>query len=89
MLRRCLDRIAPFIRTGGVFHATCFLVPEDKAHEPFRQRHGILTYSDQNPFHYSLASIAAVLADVEGWSHGVIGDWNHPRHQQMLCFERR
>jgi hypothetical protein len=49
---------------------------------------GIVSYADRDPFHYSLAQLAA-LAPAESWRHRYVGDWGHPRAQRMLCLERR
>lgn len=87
-LVRCLARIAPHFRAGGAFYATFFGVPADQEDQPFRQPHGILTHAGKNPFHYAIPSIEKAVGAIPGWRHQVIGDWGHPRQQQMLCFVR-
>ena len=83
---RCLRRVADSLAPGGVFfasyfpaHLPCHLSP--LLHEPS----GVRTYFDQDPFHQSVAEFQW-MADVSGLSLEVIGDWGHPRGQQMLAF---
>jgi len=88
-LPRCLAAIAPAFPTGGVFFATLFEAPATETHRPLKHRSGIVTYPDRNPFHAAVDDVAAAVAPQPEWRLDVIGDWNHPRGQIMLRFERR
>lgn len=83
---RCLVEVKKVLAPGGKFFATIFLAPgplhlESISHKPG----GVVTQFDRDPFHYSLAEME-MLAGFAGLSVQFIGDWGHPRRQQMLCF---
>ncbi len=84
----CLNAIGPYFRRHGKFFCTVFIAPGDVADQPFRQRSGVMTRPDMDPFHTSSQAVAAAVADLDGWSYDFIGDWGHPRYQQMLAFTR-
>jgi hypothetical protein len=89
LLAACLSAIGPHFRPGGRFFATVFLAPEIDAQDKFRQVPGdIETWPDKDPFHTTLAALDGIAAKAAGWDMTVIGDWQHPRNQQMLCFVR-
>lgn len=87
-LTDCLTAIAPHFRQGGVVYATFFLRPNDHdaasplPHEPG----GVITHPDQDP--YDVTPRALDQACPGGWELDIIGDWNHPRDQQMARFTR-
>lgn len=88
-LTDCLNRIAPDFAPGGRFYVTFFERPEiasddePVAHEPG----GITTYPDRDPYDNRRATLAH--ANTSDWDLDIIGDWNHPRDQQMALFVRR
>lgn len=85
---RCLVEVAKTLAPGGKFHATIFLAPKPLHVEPIvHQPGGIVSYLDRDPFHYSMPEMEA-LAKFAGLAVQKIGDWNHPRGQQMLRFSR-
>lgn len=92
-IRHCLAKLAPFVQVGGHFFATSWLLPPDhKVEEPYTQPgslHGepIVTYATQDSYHYTVEDYAYAITGLP-WKLQVIGDWNHPRGQQMLSFER-
>lgn len=66
---------------GGRLFLTVFEGPADKSQE---RPDGIVTHADRDPFHFDRRD---VLAQGEGrWSSTWIGDWGHPREQQMVLF---
>jgi hypothetical protein len=88
-LATCLSAVAPYFQRGGRFFATVFLVPQTEAPKPFKQTPGdIVTSPDKDPFHTTSATLQDIASQAAGWEMTVIGDWNHPRNQQMLCFVR-
>jgi SAM-dependent methyltransferase len=88
-LTACLMAVAPHFQPGGRFFVTVFLAPAAEADRPFKQVPGnIVTLPDQDPFHTTLAALENVASQAAGWTMSVIGDWRHPRNQQMLCFVR-
>ncbi len=88
-LSLCLPAIQPYFNAGGKFFATVFLVPEGKARKRFKQLPGgVVTAPDRDPFHTTLTALHAVASQADGWRMSVIGNWNHPRNQQMVLFTR-
>lgn len=88
-IRLCLERLAPAIVPGGTFFATCFALPEGRpTGEPFTHPPaGVTTYGDRDPFHYRFEDFRFAARGLP-WQVEVIGDWGHPRGQQMLAFRR-
>lgn len=85
-LRSCLERLAPKMNAGGRFFSTFFLVPEFHTIEmPFDHPHGVRSFGNQNPFNYRRSQILDCCSNLP-WSANFIGDWNHPRDQQMVEF---
>jgi cyclopropane fatty-acyl-phospholipid synthase-like methyltransferase len=83
---RCLVQVKKTLAPGGKFFATFFLAPHPLHLEPIPWKPGdIVTHSDRDPFHYSLAEMET-LARYAGLSVEYLGNWAHPRHQKMLCF---
>jgi hypothetical protein len=89
LLAKCLSAIAPYFRPGGRFFVTIFLAPQSDAGKTFKQVPGdIVTSPDKDPFHTTLAALQGIASQTADWEMTVIGDWKHPRNQQMLCFVR-
>jgi SAM-dependent methyltransferase len=83
---RCLAEVREVMAPEGQFFATFFLAPHSVHLAPIvHQPGGVKTQYDCDPFHYSLDEIRA-MAKLVNLSAEVIGDWNHPRAQQMLMF---
>ena len=87
-IRRCLRRLAPTMKPGGVFYATFFEPTEQDPEEPnFHDRGGVSTYSYKDPFHYSQEDVAFMVQGLQ-WRMEWLGEWDHPRDQQMVRFTR-
>ena len=85
---RCLAEMHRALADGGRFFATVFAAPRAAHLEPITHvPGGVTTYYDQDPFHVSPAELDA-LAEFSGLRMEWIGDWAHPRAQQMVCFTR-
>ena len=83
---RCLVELAKVLKPQGQFFASFFEAPtsaflEQIKHEPG----GVITHYDEDPFHYSFAEFQC-MADLANLSVELVGNWSHPRDQQMLCF---
>jgi hypothetical protein len=90
VLGNCLAAIAPHFRSGGQFFVTVFLAPEEAASAPFVQMPGgFVTRPNQDPFHTTVSALRGMAARAVKWRMAPIGDWGHPRNQQMVCFTRR
>lgn len=79
-----LDAIEKHLLPGAKFYATFFTAPYNTPalqHDPG----GVITYADKDPFHFPPQSIIE-QATYRGWKAEFIGEWNHPRDQQMFEF---
>ena len=88
-IAECLRAVGQVLEPHGRLYASFFQAPRPGHVEPIRHEPGgVTTYSGADPFHYSWEEMAALGAEA-GLTARLIGDWRHPRHQQMLCFTRR
>jgi SAM-dependent methyltransferase len=83
---RCLSRVREVLATQGRFFATFFQAPRPAYLDSvLHDRGGIRSYYDADPFHLSFEEIQ-IASQLAGLQVALIGDWNHPRDQQMLEF---
>ena len=88
-IERCLVEVKQVLKPQGRFYATIFSAPHpaclaDLTHQPG----GVTTHYDADPFHCAFEEMQA-LAGNAGLMAEWIGEWNHPRAQQMLCFRHK
>jgi len=90
---RCVMNIDKVLIKGGRFYATFFEGPEGKKSldpmmQPCIDGNKLVTYSDQDPYHYDFETFKWVC---RGTSLSVehIGEWGHPRGQRMMVFIKR
>lgn len=82
---RCLVEIKAVLQ--GKFFASFFQAPTDFHFTPItHERGGITSYFNDNPFHYSVDEMQWLAARA-GLKATLIGDWQHPRNQMMLCYQ--
>lgn len=86
---KCLVEVRRTLDPRGRFFASCFEAPTRAylaplAHSPG----GIVTSYCADPYHYALEEMQW-MADLAELHVERIGDWGHPRAQQMLAFSRR
>lgn len=88
-VRLCLFRLARVMRPGSRFFATHFDVPETHPlDQPYvHSKGGVRSFRHKDPFHYPLSAIDAMIVDLP-WRIARAGDWDHPRDQKMIIFER-
>jgi hypothetical protein len=88
-IRLCLAKLSPNMPRGGKFFATFFERPEYLSEsEPLHHARGsTTTYAWRDPYHYRPRELVW-LAESLPWRLSYIGEWNHPRDQKMLLFER-
>jgi SAM-dependent methyltransferase len=86
-IRLCLWQLAKAMPPGGRFLATFFRAPADLPYDEPVQQVAVQTHVERDPFHYRPYELewAGSLA---GWEFTDIGDWGHPRGQQMAEFRR-
>ncbi|MFT3922623.1 MAG: class I SAM-dependent methyltransferase [Myxococcales bacterium] len=74
---QCLRKLRPCMAKDGVFYSTFFVGREKTKNAS--QAH------DHRSWFYTRDELAG-FARSAGWSMEYIGDWNHPRNQQMVAF---
>jgi cyclopropane fatty-acyl-phospholipid synthase-like methyltransferase len=85
---RCLGNVREVLAPSGKFFATFFAAPHNIHLAPIiHQPELVKTEYDRDPFHYSADEMRA-MAKLASLSIEIIGEWNHPRGQQMLVFSR-
>lgn len=87
----CLKQISKVIAPGGIFFTTIFLVENATAfwHEK-KQKMGITTYPDQDPYHYPLSILESLLEQFAlPYDLKNLGDCGHPRGQTVLAFQMK
>jgi len=91
---RALAAVSSELAPAGRFYATFFRGPEGAerfeprsapAHEGYTLH---ITTADADPFHYAFADFEYMCQQLR-LEVDDIGDWGHPRGQQMLRFTRR
>lgn len=83
---RCLAEMRKVMNPGCRFYASIFEAPGPVHLEPITHpAGGHVTTFDANPFHYAFDELKA-LAEPLGLETLRIGDWGHPRGQNMVCF---
>jgi SAM-dependent methyltransferase len=85
-LRQCLSGLHSVMVSGASLYATFFIAPErHPAAELFPHPSGIVTHPNRDPFHLRYAEIRE-CCDQLPWQPRLLGDWGHPRSQQMVQF---
>jgi hypothetical protein len=85
----CLVALAPYFRDKGSLFATVFLVDENQAHGSVRHAPGgVVTAPNHDPFHTTEVALRDVALRSPDWHMEIIGNWYHPRDQQMISFVR-
>ena len=79
-----LDAIRSHVKPGARFYATFFTAVAG-THKMHHKRGGVTTYIDRDPIHFAVEEIIGMERQ-KGWLANWIGEWNHPRDQQMAEF---
>ena len=82
---RCLSEVSKNLASDGKYYSTCFIAPTSAHTAPIAQADDVVSRYDSDPFHYSWEEIC-FMAKVANLQVNLIGEWNHPRNQQMLKF---
>ena len=87
-IRICLENLAGSLVPGGVFHASFFPRPRDQALGiPITHPGGTRTFGWRDPYHYSTDDFVYAIRNLP-WQLEYVGDWGHPRGQEMLRFTK-
>jgi len=93
-IRRCLSQLAPHLVSGGRFFATAWVLPDDvPLHLPYAQpgsigANPIISTDCADPYHYHRRDFAYMVEGLP-FDMTLIGDWKHPRGQQMVLFRKQ
>lgn len=88
LISRCLVNVDRVLVPGGVFFATFFENWNGKRYVgPLVQGDGIISYYDQDPFHYTPDAFEWACEGT-GLAAEYVGDWGHPRNQLMMAFRK-
>jgi SAM-dependent methyltransferase len=82
-----LKRLRPCFALSGRFYVTFFTAERDqveRVHETAAPG-GVVTYLNADPYHYAVEAIHNV-AEATNWRMNWIGEWGHPRDQQIAAF---
>jgi hypothetical protein len=86
-IRLCLYRVAAQMKVGGRLFATFFEAPAEYPLDGVltapRGKKGRGKRSERNPFWYWPADLEWA-ASFSPWQYHYIGDWGHPRYQNMV-----
>lgn len=81
-----LAKVGACLKPEAAFYASFFLAPRTACFEPLlHSAEKIETFYDQDPYHYAYEEISWMAAQA-GLEATLIGEWEHPRGQQMLKF---
>jgi hypothetical protein len=87
-LRQCLVSLGGHLQGPCTFFATFFIVPAGEFDGAFSHQPGdVVTHPGQDPYHYRLEDLSEA-AQGTPWRMDYIGDWSHPRAQQMAAFRK-
>lgn len=88
LVRLCLSRLSGRMKRGGKLFGTFFFIPE---HHPdgqsFTRPRDVQTFDRKDPFHYRFSQVEGLCEGLP-WRPSLIGEWGHPRDQQMVLFQR-
>lgn len=87
-LRVCLEKLFDVVLPGASFYATVFEIPEDRpSHLPYVHSGGVTSFGNKDPYHYRFTDMKYCCRNLP-WNAVHVGEWNHPRSQQMIQFVR-
>jgi hypothetical protein len=84
-ISRALGRLTPHFAGGAPVFATVFERPASGGGD-LERPDGVVTHDDRDPYHFTRDQVREATPD--GWRFDWIGDWGHPRDQQMARFTR-
>jgi SAM-dependent methyltransferase len=87
-VRLCLHRVAEVMKTGSVFFVTFNEAPEDVPRDGVLNASKRPRFSERNVYWYYSSDIEWA-ASFSPWEYRYIGDWGHPRGQQMAALIRQ
>lgn len=87
-IMRCLGEIERVLTPGGRFYATFFENPGPRLRlDSFRPSTNLVSFLDADPFFYD-PDVFRWAVEGSRLNVELVGDWGHPRNQQMLLFTK-
>jgi SAM-dependent methyltransferase len=87
-VKLCLSQTAKVMAPGGRFYATFFRVPDELGYAESYRQPFVTSHPTKDPFHYRVHEFEWA-SKVAEWDFSYIGDWGHPRGQELALFTRR
>jgi SAM-dependent methyltransferase len=89
VIMRCLTEVERVLVPGGRFYATFYLNHGQRLNvAPYKERAAGTTTIDSDPFYYDPDIFRWAVAE-SSLDFTLIGDWKHPRNQQLMLFTKR
>lgn len=87
---RCVANVEQVIKKDGKFFATFFENDKGKFYFGPITHHpgGRISHFDSDPFHYSYDRFEKLCEEIPSLRVEYIGNWNHPRDQKMMVFQK-
>jgi hypothetical protein len=87
-IRICLQNTENYFKLGGKLFISFFELPEDVLFsDQYINAEGVHTQGYKDNYHYYASDMLAAAAGT-GWAARYIGDWNHPRGQNIVEYTR-
>lgn len=85
-IQRSLYEVSRVLEPEGSFYTSFFVADEARLMQPVdHEPGGVTTHRDRDPFHYLWEDILYACRPFDLGAE-LVGDWNHPRDQQMARF---
>lgn len=75
----CLKRLRPWLKQGGCLYASFFEVKDEYENPMYSHDHGFFAYTQGQMLNFGVEA---------GLTAHYIGNWYHPRRQQMMVFRQ-
>lgn len=87
-IRICLENTEPYFKIGGKLFITFFELPEDfRFADQYVNAEGVVTNGHKDNYHYYASDMLGAAAGT-GWTPRYIGEWEHPRGQNIIEYTR-
>ena len=85
---RCLHAARSNLKSGGIYFSSFWEAPAPVYLYNINFPEGVITQYDVAPYHYSFEELEWMAAS-SGLKVAMIGNWGHPKNQQMVSFHHK